>query len=274
MRLGAHISIAKGYEHAVKEALSIGANTMQFFSRNPRGGSAKALDPQDLKRAKKFCEEKDFWPLVAHAPYTLNLASIKKETVEFGKRILRDDLERLELASAHYLVLHPGSHQGQGVEEGLRKVSAGLKEVVTGNEKVMVLLEAMSGSGSELGYNFEQLYDIMDNTGMPEKYGVCLDTCHILGAGYDIIEHLDEVLAEFDNILGIEKIKAIHLNDSKFPLGSRRDRHANIGEGELGMDTIKNIISHPSLQGKAFILETPGGLENYRQEIELLKRLN
>lgn len=273
MRFGAHISIAKGYEHAVKEALSIGANTMQVFSRNPRGSSAKALDPNDLRRAKEVCDERDFGPIVAHAPYVLNLASVKNETVEFGKRVLREDLERLEAANVSYLVLHPGSHQGVGVEDGVLRVSEGLKETLTGKERVMVLLEAMSGSGTELGYSFEQLRDIMDKTSSPEQYGVCFDTCHVFGAGYDIVNGLDEILYEFDRILGLDKMKVIHLNDSQFSLGSRKDRHANLGEGKLGLDTIRNIVKHPLLQDKAFILETPGDINTYSKEIEMVKHL-
>lgn len=273
MRFGAHISISKGYEHAVKEALSIGANTMQFFSRNPRGSAAKALDPSDIKKAEELCIKQDFGPLVAHAPYTLNLASTKEETRDFALMVLKDDLERLELAKAPYMVLHPGSHLGEGVEQGVLKIASGLKQVVTGREKVMILLETMAGSGSEVGYTFEQLYSIMDMTGMPEKFGVCIDTCHLLGAGYDVIGHLDEVLAEFDRILGLLKIRVVHLNDSKFPLASRKDRHANLGEGELGLESIKNIITHPALKDKPFLLETPGGIENYKKEIEMLKSM-
>ncbi|AYO31068.1 deoxyribonuclease IV [Biomaibacter acetigenes] len=273
MLFGAHISISKGYEHAVKEALSIGANTMQFFSRNPRGSAAKALDPSDIEKAEELCKEQDFGPLVAHAPYTLNLASTKEETRDFALMVLKDDMERLEVAKVPYMVLHPGSHLGEGVEQGVRKIASGIKQVVTGREKVMLLLETMAGAGSEVGYTFEQLYDIMDSTGMPEKFGICIDTCHLLGAGYDVIGHLDAVLAEFDRILGLGKIKAVHLNDSKFPLASRKDRHANLGEGELGLETIKNIITHPALKDKPFLLETPGGMENYKKEIEKLKQM-
>lgn len=271
MLFGAHISISKGYEHAVKEALSIGANTMQFFTRNPRGSAAKAIDPEDIEKKDRLCEENGFSPLVAHAPYTLNLASTKEETRDFAKMVLKDDLMRLELARVPYMVLHPGSHLGEGIQQGVKKIAEGLKEVVTGSEKVMILLETMAGAGSEVGYTFEQLYEIMDKTGIPDKFGVCIDTCHLLGAGYDVIGHLDEVLADFDRILGLGKIRAVHLNDSKFPLASRKDRHANLGEGELGIDAIKNVINHPVLRDKPFLLETPGGIENYRNEIEMLK---
>lgn len=273
MRIGAHISISKGYYYAVKQALSIGANTLQFFTRNPRGSSAKALDPIDISKMRQLIQEKDFGPLVAHAPYTLNMASDRQEARNFAMMVLGEDLERMAQVGANYIVLHPGSHVGVGLESGVQKISSALKEVVTGNEKVMVLLETMSGSGTEVGYTFEQLYEIMDNTGVPEAFGVCFDTCHVLGAGYDVIGNLDEVLNEFDKILGLSKLKTVHFNDSKFTLGSRKDRHANMGEGELGEEAIKNIITHPVLKDKPFILETPGGIENYKKEIEMLKAL-
>jgi len=273
MKVGAHISISKGYLHAVKEALSIGANTMQFFTRNPRGGAVKALDEEDIKKMMELRKKEDFGPLVAHAPYTLNLATDKVEGIEFAKRVLKDDLERLEKAGAEYLVLHPGSHTGQGIEKGIERIAGVLKEVVNEKGKVMVLLETMAGAGSEVGYTFGQLYDIMDKTGKPEIFGVCIDSCHMYGAGYDVVDKLDEVLKEFDKIFGLEKLKAVHLNDSKFGLGQRKDRHANLGEGVLGIEFIKNFINHPFLKDKPFLLETPGGLENYRKEIELLKKL-
>jgi len=273
MLFGAHISISKGYEHAVKEALSIEANTLQFFTRNPRGSAAKALDPADINKMKELIEQTNFGPLVAHAPYTLNLASSKPEGREFSMRVLGEDLERMSIVGASYMVLHPGSHAGFGLEKGIEIISSALKDVVTGKEKVMVLLELMAGSGTEVGYTFEQLYEIMDRTGNPDAFGVCFDTCHALGAGYDVIDSLDKVLLEFDKILGLSKLKVIHLNDSKFLLGSRKDRHANLGEGKLGLETIKNIINHPGLKDKPFLLETPGGMENYKKEIKMLKQL-
>jgi len=273
MLFGAHISISKGYEHAVKEALSIEANTLQFFTRNPRGSAAKALDPADISKMKELIEQTNFGPLVAHAPYTLNLASSKPEGREFSMRVLGEDLERMSIVGASYMVLHPGSHAGFGLEKGIEKISSALKDVVTGNEKVMVLLELMAGSGTEVGYTFEQLYEIMDRTGNPDAFGVCFDTCHALGAGYDVIDSLDRVLSEFDKILGLSKLKVVHLNDSKFLLGSRKDRHANLGEGRLGLEAIRNIITHPELKDKPFLLETPGGMENYKKEIKMLKQL-
>ncbi|MDN5331251.1 MAG: deoxyribonuclease [Tepidanaerobacteraceae bacterium] len=271
--IGAHISISKGYEKAVKEALSIGANTMQFFTRNPRGGAVKALDESDIKKLKELRKRENFGPLVAHAPYTMNMATNKKETADFTRMVIREDLEKLEKVGAEYLVIHPGSHLGDGVEAGIERISAVLKEVVTGREKVMVLLEAMAGMGSEVGYTFGQLYDIMDKTGIPEAFGVCVDTCHLYGAGYDVKEHLDEVLEEFDKILGLERLKVIHLNDSKFGLASRKDRHANLGEGVLGLETMKKVINHEAIKDRPFLLETPGGMENYKKEIEILKNM-
>lgn len=273
LRIGAFISISRGYERALKDALSIGANTMQFFTRNPRGSAVKALDERDVGKMEELRKRENFGPLVAHAPYTLNMATNKKETADFTMRVLREDLEKLEKVGAEYLVIHPGSHLGDGIEAGIDRISAVLKEVVTGKERVMVLLETMAGMGSEVGYTFEQLYDIMDMTGTPEAFGVCADTCHLYGAGYDIKEHLDEVLDEFDKILGLEKLRIVHLNDSKFGLGSRKDRHANLGEGTLGLETMKKVINHEALKDRAFLLETPGGMENYKKEIEVLKKL-
>ncbi|MCG0275471.1 MAG: deoxyribonuclease IV [Thermosediminibacteraceae bacterium] len=273
MLLGAHISISKGFEKAVKDALSIGANTMQFFTRNPRGGAVKALDENDIRKCSELRQRENFGPLVAHAPYTMNMATNKKETADFTKRVIREDLERLEKIGAEYLVIHPGSHMGDGVEAGIERIAALLKEVVTGDEKVMVLLETMAGMGSEVGYTFEQLYDIMEKTGIPHAFGVCIDTCHLYCAGYDIQDRLNEVLEEFDRILGLDKLKAVHLNDSKFGLASRKDRHANLGEGLLGLEAIERVINHPAIKDRPFLLETPGGMENYKKEIEILKRM-
>ncbi|NLZ54242.1 MAG: deoxyribonuclease IV, partial [Thermoanaerobacteraceae bacterium] len=227
----------------------------------------------DINKMKELLKQTGFGPLVAHAPYTLNLASSKKETREFSMRVLREDLERMAVVGASYIVLHPGSHVGVGLETGIQRISSALKDVVCGKEKVMVLLEIMAGLGTEVGYTFEQLYKIMDKTGNPDAFGVCFDTCHALGAGYDVIDNLDEVLLDFDKIFGLSKLKVVHLNDSKFPLGSRKDRHANLGEGELGEKTVKNFMTHPELKDKPFLLETPGGIENYKKEIKMLKAL-
>jgi deoxyribonuclease-4 len=267
MLFGAHISISKGYYNAVTQAVSIGANTLQFFSRNPRGSAAKAIDMKDIDKSRKLSVKEKFGPLIAHAPYTINLGSSKKETRDFALMVLKEDLIRLDIIGAEYLILHPGNHLGDGIDVGIDRIAGGLKDVVTGDEKVMILLEAMAGSGSEVGYTFEQLYDIIDKTGIPEKFGVCVDTCHIYAAGYDIVGQLEQVINEFDSILSLDKMKAVHLNDSKFELGSRKDRHANIGEGKLGIECIKSVITHPALKEKPFLLETPGGLENYKQDL-------
>lgn len=273
MLIGAHISISKGYENAVNEAISIGANTLQFFTRNPRGSAAKALDPNDTEKMKKRVNETHFGPLVAHAPYTLNPASDKENAKNFTKNIILDDLDRMAIAGAPYIVLHPGSHLGAGVEEGIKRIALILKEVTESKKDVMILLETMSGMGTEVGYKFEQLNDIINLTGKPDDFGICFDTCHVFAAGYDIVNDLDGVISEFDKILGLSKLKAVHLNDSKFGLGSMKDRHANLGEGKLGIETIKAVLTHPRLKDKPFLLETPGGIEAYKNEIAVAKTL-
>lgn len=269
--LGAHVSIGKGYRRAVKEAASIGADTFQFFTRNPRGAKAKALDPVDIGAANALREELGFGPLLAHAPYTLNLASPKDEVWDFAIRLLTEDLQRLEHLQPVYLNFHPGSHAGAGVEEGLRRAAAAIRRVLRqGPFQTMLLVEGMAGSGSEIGYTFEQLARLRELTGA--EMGFCLDTCHLYGAGYDVKERLEEVLAAVDRVLGLEWVKAFHINDSLQPLGSRRDRHANLGEGHIGREAIKKLVYHPALAGKMFILETPGGLDNYRAEIAFLRQ--
>lgn len=269
---GAHLSISKGYRNAVKEALSIGANTFQFFTRNPRGVKAKAPDHLDIAEANRLREERGFGPLVAHAPYTLNLASPKDDLWELAIQMLVDDLRRLEFLQPVYLNIHPGSHTGSGVEAGIKRIAEGIKRVLgEGPFQTMLLLEGMSGSGSEIGYTFEQLARIKELVGF-EEIGFCLDTCHLYGAGYDIKENLEEVLAEADQILGLEWVKAVHLNDSVQPLGARKDRHANLGEGQIGKKAIRDLVYHPALTGKIFLLETPGGLDNYRLEIAFLRQ--
>lgn len=269
---GAHLSISKGYKKAVKEALAIGANTFQFFTRNPRGVKAKALDHQDIAEANQLRVEIGFGPLVAHAPYTLNLASPKDELWELAIQILTDDLKRLEHLQPVYLNFHPGSHTGSGVDTGIKRIAEGIKRILReGPFQTMLLLEGMAGSGSEIGYTFEQLARIKELTGF-EEIGFCLDTCHLFGAGYDIKERLEEVLAEADQILGLEWVKAFHINDSVQPFGSRKDRHANLGEGQIGKEAIRDLVYHPALSGKIFLLETPGGLDNYRLEIAFLRQ--
>lgn len=272
MYIGSHLSISQGYEFAVKQAIGIGANTLQFFTRNPRGARARKLDLGDIKIADELCTENDFGSLLAHAPYTYNFASNKEKTWELGKNLLKDDLQRLSnLKSCKYIVMHPGNHLNEGMEFGIERIAKGLNEVLQGNENIMVLLETMSGKGTEVGYRFEQLKEIIDRVEHKESIGVCFDTCHTYSAGYDIIGDLDGVLKEFDDKIGIEKLRAVHLNDSQHELSSKKDRHACIGEGTLGLDGILTFINHPKLKGKPLFLETPNELEGYKREIKLLK---
>jgi deoxyribonuclease-4 len=272
MYIGSHLSVSKGFLTATKQAIDIGANTFQFFTRNPRGAKARKLDLEDINNADELCGQHGFGPLLAHAPYTYNFASNKDKTWELAKTLLRDDLQRLShFKSCNYLVMHPGNHLNQGLEYGIKRISEGINEVLQGNENTMILLETMSGKGTEVGYRFEQLKEIIDAIKYNERIGVCFDTCHTYSAGYDIIDDLDMVIEEFDRILGLEKLKAIHLNDSLHELGSYKDRHARIGEGTLGLNGILNFINHPKLMGIPIFLETPNDMEGYIREIKLLK---
>lgn len=272
MNIGSHLSISKGFEVTIKQAVSIGANTFQFFTRNPRGAKAKKLNLDDVKKTEEIWLENKFVPLLAHAPYTYNFASNKEKTWELAKKLLADDLERLShLSICDYLVMHPGNHLKEGIEYGIQRISEGINEVLQGNENTMILLETMSGKGTEVGYRFEQLRGIIDRIKYSEKIGICFDTCHVHSAGYDIINDLDGVLEEFDKILGIERLKAIHLNDSKHELGSKKDRHACLGEGTLELKGILNFINHPKLKEIPLFLETPNDIEGYEREIKLLK---
>lgn len=272
MYIGCHLTIAKGYKKAAELAHSIGANVFQFFSRNPRGSSSKELDMEDVEEMKKILKDNDFGPLLAHAPYILNLGSYKSRIYGMGKGILKEDYEILDSIGIPYFTFHPGNHVGQGAEYGIKRVGDALNEIITGNENTMLLLETMSGKGTELGHTFEEIRGIIDRVKYNELVGVCLDTCHIYSAGYDIVNDLDGVLEEFDNIVGIDKLKCIHLNDSMMEFNSRKDRHAKIGEGTIGLERIKNIINHPELKDLPFYLETPNELEGYKEEIELLKK--
>lgn len=271
MYLGCHISIAKGFFNAGKDALSIDANTFQFFTRNPRGGKAKALDFGDLAKLEKLMKENNFGALLAHAPYTLNMASSKESVRTFAREMFKDDLERMESLPSSLYNFHPGSHTGSGIESGIEKITEILNETITGEETTMILLETMSGKGTELGITFEELKMIRDGVKHKELIGVCLDTCHIYSAGYDIVNDLDGVLNHFDEVLGIDKIKAIHLNDSLTEFNSRKDRHAKIGEGVMGLEAIERIVTHPKLQGIPFLLETPNELDGHKEEIKLLR---
>ena len=271
--IGCHLSSAKGFLAMAKDAERIGATTFQFFTRNPRGGNAKKPDPEDIAAFLKRKEELGLGPLIAHAPYTLNAASDKPEVRDFAFRAMSEDLERLELVPGNYYNFHPGSHVGQGSEEGIRLIAGMLNEILTPKLHTTVLLETMAGKGSEIGGRFEELSEILSRTKHPECMGVCLDTCHVWDGGYDIKERLEEVLSEFDRIIGLSKLKAVHLNDSMNPLGARKDRHAKIGEGFLGLSAMGSIINHPALKDLPFCLEMPNELSGYAEEIALLKTL-
>ena len=269
--IGCHLSASKGFTNMGKEALSIGANTFAFFTRNPRGGSAKALDDADIEGLLKIMEENNFGKLVAHAPYTVNPASDKEQTREFARMCLREDIERMEKLPGNYYNFHPGSHVGQGAEKGIDLIAEIMNDVISPEQTTIVLLETMAGKGSEIGRNFEEIKAIIDKLDHPEKVGVCLDSCHVSDGGYDIINDLDGMLEEFDRIIGLDKLKAMHINDSMNPAGAHKDRHQKIGEGHLGLETFVNIINHPVLKDLPFILETPNEMDGYAKEIALLK---
>ncbi len=270
MNLGCHLSVGRGYEHMGKEALSIGADTFQFFSRNPRGGKAKAIDPVDAEKLDELMKSNNFGPILAHAPYTLNMCSKTEKTRAFAKMCLEEDLKRMELLPCSLYNFHPGSHTGQGLEIGIGQIISTLNEVITEDMTTMILLESMSGKGTEVGSRFEELHQIIDGMHFKEKMGVCIDTCHIHSAGYDIVNDLDGVLEEFDRIVGIDRIKAVHLNDNMNEFDCHKDRHAKIGEGSIGLEALVRFISHPKLRHLPYFLETPNELEGYKKEIELL----
>lgn len=270
--LGCHLSASEGYLAMVRTAENIDANTFAFFTRNPRGSRAKQEDPVDADAACKALEEKKFGKLVAHGAYTMNLCTAEPEARAFAASILEDDLRRMAALPGNYYNFHPGSHVGQGADAGIQQISDALKQALRHNYPVTVLLETMAGKGSEMGGNFGEIKAIMDAVGDPDL-GVCLDTCHIYDAGYDIVNDLDGVLREFDEIIGLHRLKALHLNDSKNPYGSHKDRHACIGEGSLGMETFQKIINHPVLADKPMILETPNELPGYAKEISILRSM-
>lgn len=269
--IGPHISIAKGFSKAAQSAVDMGANTFQFFSRNPRGGNAKAFDERDIMKFQEIRKDNKFGPLLAHAPYTMNLAGVKEEVYEFGRKVIKEDIQRMDSLGIEFLCFHPGSHVGSGVEVGIDKIASALNEAITGKENITVLLETMSGKGSEIGFTFEQIREIIDKVEHDEKIGVCLDTCHIFSAGYDIVNDLDSVIDKFDKIIGLERLKAVHLNDSMMPFKSKKDRHACIGEGEIGLDAIIRFITHPKLKHLPFYLETPLEDEGHKREILMIK---
>lgn len=271
LNIGCHLSSSKGYENMARTAISIGANTFAFFTRNPRGGAAKPIDQKDVDAFLMLSRENTFGKLVAHAPYTVNPCSAEARTREFAHMVLKDDLARMEYTPGNYYNFHPGSHVGQGKEKGIQLISEILNDIITAEQSTIVLLETMAGKGTEIGSRFEEIKAIIDNMKYPEKIGVCMDTCHVNDGEYDIVNNLEGVLAEFDSIIGLDKLKAMHINDSLNAFGAHKDRHAKIGEGHIGFDAIVRIINHPKLRNLPFILETPNELEGYAKEIAALK---
>lgn len=271
--IGCHLSASDGFLAMGRTALSIGANTFQFFTRNPRGSKAKAIDPADVAAFLALAAENGFGTLVAHAPYTINPCSKDEHTREFARMTLADDLKRMEHLPGNVYNFHPGSHTGQGMETGIAQIAETLNAILTPDIRTTVLLETMSGKGSEVGSRFEELREIIDRVALSDKLGVCLDTCHVSDAGYDIADDLDGVLTEFDRVIGLDRLRAVHVNDSLNPWGAHKDRHARIGEGCLGAEALGRVVRHPALQGLPFVLETPNELPGYAREIALLKAL-
>ena len=269
--IGNHTSSSKGYADMGRQIVKNGGNTFAFFTRNPRGGNAKAIDPADVAKFQEIAREHEFGKIVAHAPYTLNACAAKENLRDFARNTFSDDLKRMEATPGNYYNFHPGSHVGQGIEVGIQKIAEVLNAVLTEEQTTTVLLETMAGKGSEVGSHFQELRAIMDLVEKRDKLGICLDTCHVWDGGYDIVNDLDGVLTEFDRIIGLDHLKAIHLNDSLNPLGSHKDRHARIGEGQIGLDALVRVIRHPALEGKPFILETPNDDEGWTREIALLR---
>lgn len=271
LRIGCHLSSSKGYLAMGREAVNIKAGTFQFFTRNPRGGNAKAIVPSDVKDFLDFAGEHDISRILGHAPYTLNACSADEKVRDFALRAMTEDLERMEYTPGNCYNFHPGSHVGQGVETGIDLIARLLNQVLKPEQHTTVLLETMAGKGSEIGSRFEELREILDRADLKEHMGVCLDTCHVWDGGYDIVNHLDQVVAEFDRIIGLPRLKAVHLNDSMNPLGAHKDRHARIGEGHIGADAMVRIINHPAFRELPFYLETPNELPGYAQEIAFLQ---
>ncbi|MBQ7654214.1 MAG: deoxyribonuclease IV [Clostridia bacterium] len=272
INIGCHLSASSGFSHMLEESLSIGANTFQFFTRNPRGGRAKDIDKEDVENFLSKWNDLGYGKIVAHAPYTLNMCSDKESTRTFAKQVFADDLKRMEFVPGNYYNFHPGSHVGQGTEAGIELISETLNELLFEDMTTTVLLETMAGKGSEVGGKFEELREIIDRVSLSSKLGVCLDTCHVFDAGYDIVNGLDKVLEEFDRIIGLEKLKAVHLNDSKNVLASHKDRHEKIGEGNIGLTALTGVVNHEKLKKLPFILETPNDLDGYKAEIELISK--
>ncbi len=271
LHIGCHLSSSKGFLAMGHEASRLDADTFAFFTRNPRGGRAKELDLADVEAFLRYKEEHSIVTLVAHAPYTMNACAAKENLRRFAHEAMTDDIQRLEHLPGNLYNFHPGSHVGQGAEKGIEHIAQQLNDVLTPDQQTTVLLETMAGKGTEVGRTFKELRAIIDRVERDDKLGVCLDTCHVWDGGYDIRDHLDEVLAEFDRIIGLTRLKAIHLNDSQNGLGSHKDRHARIGEGEIGLDALVRVVRHPALQGLPFILETPNDAAGYAREIAMLR---
>ncbi len=273
LKIGCHLSASKGYLHMAQEAVSIGADTFQFFTRNPRGGSAKPMDKSDTDAFLQYAKEHNFVKILAHAPYTLNACSANEDTRRFAFEVMKDDLQRMEYTPNQMYNFHPGSHVGQGVETGIEQICEILNKVLSKEQTTTVLLETMAGKGSEVGSKFEELKAIIDSTELNEKLGVCMDTCHVYDAGYDIVQNLDGVLEEFDKVIGIDRLKAVHINDTMNPFASHKDRHQKIGEGHIGLKAFERIVNNGYLKNLPFYLETPNELDGYKNEIALLKGL-
>lgn len=271
LKIGCHLSSSKGFLSMAETAAKINGNTFQFFTRNPRGGKAKALDQEDVDAYLKRAKELGIGPIVAHAPYTLNACGAEERVREFALETMADDLSRMEHLPGNYYNFHPGSHVKQGTETGICLIADTLNTVLKPGQRTTVLLETMAGKGSEVGGRFEELREILDRVELPDQMGVCLDTCHVWDAGYDIAGHLDEVLTEFDRVIGLHRLKAIHLNDSRNPLGARKDRHAKIGEGFIGAEALARVVRHPALRDLPFVLETPNELDGYEREIAFFR---
>ena len=271
LTMGTHMSIADGIAKTAENVVKMEANTMQIFSRNPRGSGYRNYSREETERFWNIKKENNFGPLLAHAPYTMNLASPKEATYEFAWMVLKEDIARMDALGMEAIVFHPGSHTGIGAEAGIQKIIAGLNQAITGKERITVLLETMSGKGTEIGASFEELKAIRDGAAHPERIGICLDTCHVFSAGYDIVHNLDGVLEEFDRVLGLGLLRAIHLNDSLMPFGSHKDRHAVIGEGEIGMEALLGVLRHPQLRELPFYLETPLDDAGHKEEIRRIK---
>ena len=271
MLIGNHLSASKGYAAMGKAALALDANTFAFFTRNPRGGKAKEIDEKDVEKFLNFAKEHEFGKIVAHAPYTMNLCAAKEDVRSFSKEMLLDDLKRMEYTPYNYYNFHPGSHVGLGAVKGIALIAEALNEALKPEQTTTVLLETMAGKGTEVGRTFEELREILDRVELNDKMGVCLDTCHVWDGGYDIVNDLDGVLNEFDRVIGLDRLKAVHFNDSMNDCGSHKDRHAKIGEGKIGAEAMRRVALHPLLEGRPFILETPNDDEGYRREIQMVR---